>query len=189
MMQNRLRRNVAALLTSAALLVGVTACGTETEDTGPRANPNPSVEPETPAPVSGPVELTKSGGFAGVNETVTVDLDGKATVAVRGKESFSCTVDAATLASLEEEAGILKANGVENKAKKNNDKDRPKGNDPQTADAFNYTLTVDDQKFSYSGGETIPRNVRPLLSAMSEVLSSAMDAEKGGGSSGTVECG
>lgn len=186
MMQNRLRRNVAALLTSAALLVGVTACGTETGETGPRANPNPSVKPEKPAPVEGPVELTRTGGFAGVNETVTVDLDGKATV-TSGKNSFTCTVDAATLASLEEEAGILEANGVENKVKKS-DRDRPES-DTQIVDAFNYTLTVDGQEFAYSGGETIPRNVRPLLAAMSEVLSSAVDVQKGNGSAdGTVEC-
>lgn len=165
-MLNR-RHSAIAALAAAAMIVGVTACGNEVAGSGSKANPQPSASPSVPQ-MSVPVTLHRSGGFAGFNDVVTVDPDGKATLKVgRNGKAFNCNVSDVTMQSIRDQVGKAQAAGLP-KAK-----GKPGLPTKGGADLMNYSIKIGEQSYRLSDGETIPTEIRPLFAAMSDVLNSA----------------
>lgn len=170
MMQNGSRRTTIVTLISALLVLGMTACGTQTAGSSDsKAGANPKPTESTNISLSWPITFHRTGGIAGVDNKLTVEQDGTATLVGRGSNKFSCTVEPTTMSAITEEAKAAKARAAKKPSEK---KDLP--SKQPVADAFNYILKINGQEYRFTNGETIPKPVRPLISAMNDVLLSAI---------------
>jgi hypothetical protein len=151
-------RPVTLLLPLAALLVGACAGG----EAGLPARP-PSASSASPGDGSagasapaGAVRLTRSGGLAGVHDTLLVGPDGTATVTGRDGRSRPCQVDEPALAALRAVDPSRVGSAEESSG-------------PRVADGFTYELRTPSGAVTVTEGQTGGR--RPeLLEAAAAVF-------------------
>ncbi len=117
-----------ALLLSAVAALALAACsaaGPAPAPTGPAASESPTTQPGTTMPA---IEITRTGGFAGVHETLSVDGDGQWRTSTGGGQLGAAAQ--ARLAELLADPGLLTEIA-----------EAPPG---RCCDMFQYTLRIGD---------------------------------------------
>ncbi|MDQ1621254.1 MAG: hypothetical protein QOE19_3823 [Actinomycetota bacterium] len=145
-----------------ALTFAIAGCGSSSSTTAGAA---PST---TPAPASGAtgaaVEIVRTGGVAGVRDTVTVDADGSARVTTKEGRSRGCQPPRKALDRLN--AIDLAAVAAAPTAA------------PQLADGFNYAVQVGGERASAGEGDKDSRRA-DLVDAAAAVLTSCLEGQSG----------
>lgn len=142
-----MRPTPAVVATTAALLVALTGCAT----TG--STPSSPIAVSSSATTAAPVVLTKSGGIAGLRDTVTVEPDGRWTAVDKTGATRSGQLSPADLDRLRQltTGPRLAAEPTDTAAPTN------------CADAFTYQLTVGSHTSGYVDCPTDPD--RPATTA------------------------
>jgi hypothetical protein len=86
----------------------LTGCGAESGSAGTPTTPTPSaptlptasVTQSTPVGAGLPLTISRTGGFAGLDDQVLISADGVATVSSRGKDTIRCKLDPSLLTTL-----------------------------------------------------------------------------------------
>ncbi|WP_446217218.1 protealysin inhibitor emfourin [Micromonospora sp. IBHARD004] len=154
-----MRSNPRAAATLAALLVALAGCAT-TDPTV--ATPGAPASGTASATLAARVVLTKSGGIAGLRDTVTVEPDGRWTVADKTGATRSGQLSSADLDRLRQLTADSRLAGetAATTAPSN------------CADAFTYQLTVGERTTGYVDCPTDP--ARPAATAaVAELLTRA----------------
>ncbi|MFU8854303.1 protealysin inhibitor emfourin [Micromonospora sp. SL1-18] len=171
-----MRTTPAAAAALVALLVPIAACaqsgetGTTPTSAPPTAPTTAPISPPTTAPAAGTepagkpgvdVVLTKSGGIAGVKDTVTVTPDGRWTKVDRAGATRTGQLDPADLDRLRRLTADrrLLAEGTATAT--------------ECSDAFTYQLTVGAVTTGYV--DCSPKDAPPATAAVVELLTQATD--------------
>lgn len=115
----------------------------------------------TPNTAPSAIEYARVGGFAGFNDSLTIDAKGHAVVSRRsGKSEFD--LDAAALKKL---ADAFQTTGFASIPTDS----MPRGN---VADAFNYTVTYQGHTVK-TADSAVPKAMQPLLEMLNQFVNAA----------------
>lgn len=171
-------RNSAVVAASIALSFALVACGAEQFD--PNADggsTSPTAEPSgTPttgdSPMSTPLTLTRTGGFAGFHDTLTVQPDGTAKLVTRGKSKpVTCTVEPAVFEKLNKSLQAVDIASMPSGFRSTR---------PPIADEIYLTLTIGDKNVRYQSLGTGNESLRQVFQTMSDILNTAFALQNGG---------
>jgi hypothetical protein len=143
-----------------ALTFAIAGCGSSSSTTAGAA---PSTTPASGA-AGAAVEIVRTGGVAGVRDTVTVDADGSARVTTKEGRSRGCQPPRKALDRLN--AIDLAAVAAAPTAA------------PQVADGFNYAVQVGGERASAGEGDKDSRRA-DLVDAAAAVLTSCLEGQSG----------
>jgi hypothetical protein len=148
----------AALLAAVALTLA--GCGGESATTADAGSPSASA-PSSSAHATGALVVVRTGGIAGVQDTVQIAADGTAHITSRNGKQRDCTPPAATLDRLRA-IDIAAVAATPNEA-------------PQMADGFNYSVQSGTTTAQGSEGDDDGRRAE-LVRAAAAVVASCLSA-------------
>ena len=155
------RRSTAVGLAAAvAALVVLTACGAQSSSTTTSTGQSRQTAPgSTSSPGDAALEIVRTGGFAGVRDTLQVDARGRARVTTRDGRRRDCQPPGAALARLRA-LDLTAVAAAPNAA-------------TQVADGFTYTVRIGGQRASAGEGDKDGRRAA-LVAAAAAVLTSCL---------------
>ncbi|MGZ4631580.1 MAG: hypothetical protein ACXV2G_02845 [Actinomycetes bacterium] len=149
-----------AAVAAVAALGALTACGGQSSTTTSTGQSRQTAPGSTRSPDGAALEVVRTGGFAGVRDTLEVDARGRARVTTRDGRGRDCRPPGAALARLR--ALDLTAVAAAPTAA------------PRVADGFTYTVRIGARRASAGEGDQDGRRAA-LVAAAAAVLTSCLD--------------
>ncbi len=145
------------VLSSASAAPGTTQPA-GTSAIGPTSRPT-TMPADRPPKLDAPIELNRTGGFVGTNDTLKIAVDGSYTSTGRLAGEHQGNLDADALAALAKavESAKLAAN-VHYKAKAG------------VADGFQFVLRVGDYTLTWGEGSVMPERLTPLVNQLDKIM-------------------
>lgn len=152
----RCARTAALALCALAMAAAVAACGSSSEDAVSAGPATASVPASASAPGAGTMLIVRSGGIAGVRDTVRVAADGRTRLIDRSEAIRMCRPDAQAVQQLQAlDLGTVPASGSRE----------------AIADGFTYRVRSGGQQVVVAEGEQDPVRAE-LLAAAAAILAS-----------------
>ena len=157
---------LAAALGLTVLMGGLSSASAESGTTQPAGTSaiGPTSRPTTmpasqPAKLAAPIELNRTGGFVGTNDTLKIAVDGSYTSTGRLSGEHQGKLGTDALAELAKAVDSAKLAGNANyKAKAG------------VADGFQYVLRVGDCTLTWGDTAVLPEHLKPLVNQLDKIM-------------------